>query len=112
MFFFFLRRVCSELCPHHVSHYLGMDVHDTALVSRNIPLTPGMVITLEPGLYFPRKRELRHVKSESLKELLGIGVRIEDDILITEGQNGFPSCEVLSESCPKKIEDIESLIRT
>lgn len=38
-----------EFCPHHVSHYLGMDIHDTALIDRNVPLKPGMVFTVEPG---------------------------------------------------------------
>lgn len=37
-------------CPHHVSHYLGMDVHDTGNVSRNIKLQPGMIVTVEPGI--------------------------------------------------------------
>ena len=36
-------------CPHHVGHYLGMDVHDTATISRGIKFQPGMVITVEPG---------------------------------------------------------------
>lgn len=36
-------------CPHHVSHYLGMDVHDTGKISRSIKLQPGMIITIEPG---------------------------------------------------------------
>ena len=47
-------RAISEACPHHVSHYLGMDVHDTPSVSKSRPLLPGMVITIEPALYFPR----------------------------------------------------------
>lgn len=38
-----------SVCPHHVSHYLGIDVHDTGTVKRSIPLEPGMVITIEPG---------------------------------------------------------------
>jgi Xaa-Pro aminopeptidase len=41
-----------SFCPHHVSHYLGMDVHDTALIPRSVPLEPGMVITVEPGKLF------------------------------------------------------------
>lgn len=40
-----------QLCPHHVSHYLGMDIHDTPCINRNIPIEPGMVITIEPGKY-------------------------------------------------------------
>ena len=40
-----------SVCPHHVSHYLGIDVHDTGKINRNIPLETGMVITIEPGMY-------------------------------------------------------------
>ena len=36
-------------CPHHVSHYLGMDVHDTGKISRSVRIQPGMIITMEPG---------------------------------------------------------------
>ena len=41
----------AEFCPHHVGHYLGMDTHDTHMVSRGLGLHPGMVITVEPGIY-------------------------------------------------------------
>lgn len=44
-----LARAAFDFCPHHVSHYLGMDIHDTGLIKRDIPLTPGMVFTVEPG---------------------------------------------------------------
>ncbi|GLH05483.1 Putative Xaa-Pro aminopeptidase 3 [Gryllus bimaculatus] len=44
-----LLKAAYSFCPHHVSHYLGMDVHDTALIPRSIKLEPGMVITVEPG---------------------------------------------------------------
>jgi Xaa-Pro aminopeptidase len=37
------------LCPHHVGHYLGMDVHDTGNISRSIKMEPGMIVTVEPG---------------------------------------------------------------
>lgn len=44
----------EKLFPHHVGHYLGMDVHDTMLMSRNNSLAPNMVITCEPGVYIPK----------------------------------------------------------
>ena len=75
---------------HNVSHHLGLDTHDAS--NREKPLEEGNVITVEPGLYFAD---------------LGIGVRIEDDVLIHES-----SCEVLSAGIPKEIEDIEKLFRT
>ena len=90
----------NEFCPHHVAHYLGMDVHDTALIPRSIPVQAGMVITIEPGLYLPQKNP------DVPKEFRGIGVRIEDDVLITE-----KGCEVLTEACPRTVQDIEELCR-
>lgn len=71
---------------HGCSHYLGLDVHDIG--RRDIELKPGMVLTLEPGLYVAEE---------------GIGIRIEDDILITE--DGY---ENLSVAIPKSVEDIEA----
>ncbi len=56
--------------PHSTSHFLGFDVHDVGDYDR--PLEPGVVITVEPGIYIPEE---------------GIGVRIEDDILITKSGN-------------------------
>lgn len=44
-----LARAAYNFCPHHVSHYLGMDIHDTPSISRNLNLLPGMVFTVEPG---------------------------------------------------------------
>ncbi len=73
---------------HGVSHHLGLDTHDAS--DRSKPLEKGNVITVEPGLYF--------------KEY-GIGVRIEDDILITEG----PSI-VLTSGILKEVKDIEKLM--
>ena len=74
---------------HNVGHHLGLDTHDACI--RELPLKPGMVITNEPGLY--------------MKEF-GIGVRIEDDILVTE--NG---CINLSQEIIKDVEDIESFMK-
>ncbi|KAF5273433.1 hypothetical protein FQA39_LY07450 [Lamprigera yunnana] len=90
-------KMAHKFCPHHVSHYLGMDVHDTSTVSRNIRIKPGMVITIEPGVYI-------NDKFKGLETYCGMGIRIEDDILITH--NG-PI--VLTKNCPRKIEDIEAL---
>ena len=86
---------------HGTSHHLGIDVHDCAQARqqnyREGTLAPGMVITVEPGLSF---------KSTDLlvpEELRGIGVRIEDDVLITaEG------CEVLSDRLPRSAEAVEA----
>ncbi len=75
---------------HNVSHHLGLDTHDAS--NREKHLEEGNVITVEPGLYFAD---------------LGIGVRIEDDVLIHEKNS-----EVLSIGIPKEIEDIERLFRT
>ena len=90
--------------PHGTSHHLGLDVHDCAQAKRELYLDaeirPGMVFTIEPGLYF---------KSEDLavpEEYRGIGVRIEDDVLITESGN-----ENLSEALPRSPEDVETWIQ-
>lgn len=79
----------SKYYYHGVSHYLGLDVHDIG--SRNGLLKPGMVLTVEPGLYIAEE---------------GIGIRIEDDVMITEDGN-----EVLSIAIPKTVEEIEKLMR-
>jgi len=80
-------RLLSKYYPH-TSHHLGLDVHDTG--DRATILKPGMVVTCEPGLYLPEE---------------GIGVRLEDDILITE--TGY---EVLSKAIPSAPDDIEAMI--
>ncbi|KAL0122328.1 hypothetical protein PUN28_007214 [Cardiocondyla obscurior] len=85
-------------CPHHVSHYLGMDVHDTGKISRSIRIQPGMIITIEPGVYITSKTPY------APPNFHGLGIRIEDDVLITE--NGP---EVLTKNCPKELAEIETL---
>ena len=88
---------------HGTSHWLGLDVHDVGSYMRDgkaRPLAPGMVITVEPGLYIAKDAE------GVPAELRGIGVRIEDDVLITEAGH-----EVLTAACPKEIEELEALTR-
>jgi Xaa-Pro aminopeptidase len=85
---------------HGTSHHLGIDVHDCAQARREMymeaTLEPGMVFTIEPGLYF-------HENDLSVpKEYRGIGVRIEDDVLITK--NGV---ENLTAALPRKSKDVE-----
>lgn len=94
-----LKKKAAEFCPHHVGHYLGMDTHDTHMVSRGLGLHPGMVITVEPGIYISEDNQ------KVPERYRGIGVRIEDDVLITE--NG---AEVLTAECPKEVEEIERLM--
>ena len=88
---------------HGTSHHLGLDVHDCAHASREDyregTLQPGMLITVEPGIYF---------KSTDLlvpEEYRGIGVRIEDDVLITED-----GPVVLSDAFPRTADDVEAWI--
>ncbi|KYN36963.1 putative Xaa-Pro aminopeptidase 3 [Trachymyrmex septentrionalis] len=85
-------------CPHHVSHYLGMDVHDTGKISRSVKIQPGMIITMEPGVYINPKTPY------APSHFHGLGIRIEDDILVTE--NGP---EILTKNCPKEVAEIEAL---
>lgn len=81
-----------------IGHYLGMDVHDCSTVSLDRPLQPGVVITIEPGLYIP-------VKLTIPEKYRGIGIRIEDEVLITA--TGY---EVLTKDAPKEIDEIEHLL--
>ncbi len=90
------------LCPHRTSHWLGLDVHDCAAArSGDEPraLAPGMALTVEPGIYLPP-----HLKTVAAK-WRGIGVRIEDDVLITAD-----GPEVLTEGAPKDIAEIERIM--
>ncbi|XP_051158781.1 xaa-Pro aminopeptidase 3-like isoform X2 [Leptopilina boulardi] len=87
-------------CPHHVSHYLGMDVHDTAKISRNIKVQPGMIVTVEPGIYVSPKNQF------ALPEFYNLGIRIEDDVLIQE-----EGTLVLTRNCPKEIKEIENFAK-
>uniref|UniRef100_A0A3P8PV41 Aminopeptidase P N-terminal domain-containing protein n=1 Tax=Astatotilapia calliptera TaxID=8154 RepID=A0A3P8PV41_ASTCA len=90
-------KAARQYCPHHVGHYLGMDVHDTPELSRSQPLQPGMAITIEPGLYICEDND------QAPKHFRGLGVRIEDDVVIRE--KGGPL--ILSSDAPKTIADVE-----
>jgi Xaa-Pro aminopeptidase len=89
---------------HGTSHHLGLDVHDCAQARRDMymdgVLEPGMVFTIEPGLYF---------QPDDLtvpEEFRGIGVRIEDDILVTA-----TGAENLSASIPRTADEVEAWVR-
>jgi Xaa-Pro aminopeptidase len=89
---------------HSTGHLLGLDVHDAgqyAIDGKPRPLEPGMCFTVEPGLYFSA------ADARSPEHLRGIGVRIEDDVLITD--DGY---EVLTASIPKRIDDVEAWVRS
>jgi Xaa-Pro aminopeptidase len=81
--------------PHGTSHHLGLDVHDKG---KYTSLEPGMVITVEPGIYIPKGSNVD-------PKWWGIGIRIEDDILITKDGN-----ENLSKFVPRTIEEIEAVM--
>ncbi len=94
----------KQFYMHGLGHYLGMDVHDVGryqIDGQSRKLEPGMVITVEPGVYIaPGTKDIP-------EKYLGIGVRIEDDVLITEGGRN-----VLSSKVPKAIDEIESLMKS
>ena len=86
---------------HRTSHWLGRDVHDVGLYKVDDaprPLEPGMVFTVEPGLYIPTDAD------DVDPAFRGIGIRIEDDVLVTAD-----GVEVLSAAAPKTVADIEAL---
>ncbi|KAI0532151.1 peptidase M24, structural domain-containing protein [Xylaria digitata] len=85
------------LFPHHVGHYIGLDVHDVPGYPRNETLKEGHCITIEPGVYVPDdERFPRHFR--------GLGIRIEDSIAV-----GDDSPFILTTEAVKEVEDIEAL---
>jgi Xaa-Pro aminopeptidase len=87
---------------HRTGHWLGLDVHDAGDYKRAgkwRALAPGMTLTVEPGLYI-------RAADDVPEPLRGIGVRIEDDVLVTES-----GCEVLTADAPKAIAELEALKR-
>ena len=89
------RNEISQYYPHGCSHHIGLDVHDKGQYEA---LEPNMVITLEPGLYIPEGSNVD-------PKWWNIGIRIEDNLLITE--NGH---ENLSAICPTKATDVEKMM--
>jgi Xaa-Pro aminopeptidase len=81
-------RALGRYYPHGVSHHLGLDVHDPG--DRNRPLEPGMVVTVEPGIYIPEEN---------------LGVRIEDDVLVTK--DGY---KLLTARLPRTADEIEKIM--
>jgi Xaa-Pro aminopeptidase len=77
---------CDRFFVHALSHWLGMDVHDAGAMGAS--LVPGMVLTVEPGVYLPDE---------------GVGIRIEDDVLVTPTGH-----EVLSGTIPRSVEQVEA----
>jgi Xaa-Pro aminopeptidase len=94
-------KVFKKYYPHGIGHWMGLDVHDMAPYKdadgQEIPLKPGMVLTIEPGIY------LDGSDKSIPKKYRGIGIRIEDDILVTK--QGY---ENLSKDIVKEVKDIES----
>jgi Xaa-Pro aminopeptidase len=86
---------------HRTSHFLGMDVHDVGdyyPAGKSRALEPGMVITVEPGIYVPEDDE------KAPPEMRGVGIRIEDDVLVTAEGN-----ENLTAAVPKELAEVEAV---
>ncbi|MBI1753471.1 MAG: aminopeptidase P family protein [Acidobacteria bacterium] len=105
----FKRGDWNKFLPHGVSHYLGLDVHDAGSYgpvdtfhkhAGTRPLAAGMVLTMEPGIYIPKGMEGVEARWQ------GIGIRIEDVILVTgDGPRN------LSARLPRRAEDLEAIVR-
>jgi Xaa-Pro aminopeptidase len=92
----------KQFYMHKIGHWLGMDVHDVGdykIAGLWRVLEPGMIMTVEPGIYIAPDDD------SVAKKWRGIGIRIEDDVLITKTGN-----EILSIDAPKNIDEIEALM--
>jgi len=95
----------SHLYMHRTGHWLGLDVHDVGayrLGDYHLNLEPGMVLTVEPGIYISDRLVVPKGQPEIDKRWKGIGIRIEDDVLVTQD-----SVEVLSRKAAKNLSDLE-----
>ena len=94
---------------HRCSHFLGMDVHDVGkrtLHSADRPLEAGMALTVEPGLYFGEFESMPPVEAR----FRGIGIRIEDDVVVTDERENGKVNHVLTTDVPKSASEIEELM--
>lgn len=93
---------CRQYLIHGIGHWLGLDVHDVGAyktAGQDRPFSPGMVLTIEPGLYIPSG-------SDTDEKWWGLGIRIEDNLLVTVDGHDNLTCHV-----PKEIADIEVLMQ-
>jgi len=87
---------------HRAGHWLGMDVHDVGdykLAGAWRVLEPGMVLTVEPGIYVSPNN------ADVARKWRGIGIRIEDDVVVTK-----KGCDVLTDTAPKSVRDVEKMM--
>ncbi|KAK4103232.1 Creatinase/aminopeptidase [Parathielavia hyrcaniae] len=89
--------VMGVLFPHHVGHYVGLDVHDVPGYPRSMPLRAGHCVTIEPGVYVPDDERFP-------KHFRGLAVRIEDSVCVDED-----GPILLTPEAVKEVEDIEAL---
>ena len=92
----------TTLFPHHLSHHLGLDLHDCVGYSKKVPLKAGQCITIEPGIYVPSEADERFPA-----HFRGMGIRIEDSICVKK--DGDPL--ILTNAAVKAVENIEALRR-
>lgn len=95
------KNACKQYFIHGLGHWLGLDVHDVGayqLEGAARPFAPGMVLTIEPGLYIPKG-------SPCDEKWWGLAVRIEDNLLVTDAGH-----DNLTSAVPKEIADIEALM--
>jgi Xaa-Pro aminopeptidase len=101
------KKAYEKYYMHGVGHYLGLDTHDAGRyftdhkAKESRPFAPGMVLTVEPGLYIPPDDK------DAPSKYRGIGIRIEDDVLVTADGNVN-----LTANCPKQAEEIEELMNS
>ena len=91
---------------HRTGHWLGLDVHDVGVYQHGddnpLILQPGQILTVEPGIYILPGAEPAEEQPKVDEKWMGIGIRIEDDVLVTD-----TGCKVLTAGVPKEVADME-----